>query len=154
MKKEQKDIQLIENITIKLIDHFTKKILDEETIHNTIVDDGVSRIARLANGLTSTAFTAIAIGTDNTAETTSDSTLGTEVARATATVSESPAGTAKWDYTFTFASGESYAITEAGLFDSAIASGSTMLNRVTFTAKNVDSNIDLVVSATVAFVGV
>lgn len=131
----------------KTVDVKTGKILQEETKENTIVNTGLERVAKLLNGVSSTYFRAIAVGTGTTGAASGDTALETEVTRATATLTYEASYKAKFKYTFSF--GGDYAITEAGLFDSATASGSVMLNRTTFTAKNVSSTIQLIVTATI-----
>ena len=78
--------------------------------------------------------------------------LETEVSRAQA---DNSGGSYEANYkcifekTFTFGSGESYSITEAGVFDGATETGSTMLDRFTFTSKSVDSDTDLYIKVTI-----
>jgi hypothetical protein len=131
----------------KTVDIKTGKILDTEVVHNTIVNTGLERVAKLLNGVSSTYFRAIAVGTGTTGATLTDSTLEIENQRAIATLSYEASYKAKFAYTFTF--GSNLAITEAGLFDSATVSGSTMLNRTTFAAKNVSTTISLIVTGTI-----
>jgi len=149
MKKFAGTFKIIENWEIKLIDRNTGKVLELEQICNTIVNNGLERVAKLLNGESSTYFRAIAIGTGSTGETVSDTILETEYTRALATLSYEASYKAKFEKTFEFGSGVSEAITEAGIFDSDTASGSTMLARTTFTAKNISNTIDLVVTATI-----
>lgn len=124
------------------------KVLDREVIKNLIVNSGKQAIAQ-GTGLT--AFSYIGIGTDNTGALATDTELGTQVARESCQ-SGSPAYEADYkatfEKTFTFGSGESYSIVEAGLFD-ASGSGGTMFDRLTFTAKSVDADTDLYVKITV-----
>ena len=122
------------------------KVLDREIVENTIVNTGKERVAKLLNDVSSTHFRAIGIGEGTTGALATDSALETERKRATASLSYEADYKAKFEHTFTFNSGESYAITEAGVFDSAVVSGSTMLNRATFSAKNVDVDVSLKVN--------
>jgi hypothetical protein len=131
----------------KTVDRLTGKILQEETKENLIVNTGLERVAKLLNGVSSTYFRAIAVGTDATGAGVGNTTLGAEVTRSAASLTYEASYKAKFEYTFTF--GGDYAITEAGLFDSATVSGSVMLNRTTFTAKNVSTTVDLIVTATI-----
>ena len=121
-------------------------ILQKEIVKNLIVNTGKTRISQLLNGVSSTYFRAIAIGTGTTGAVAGNSALETELTRSTATLSNGTY-TAVYEHTFTF--GSNYAITEAGIFDSATVSGSVMLNRTTFTAKNVSSTVKLIVTATI-----
>ena len=131
----------------KTVDNRTGKILQEETIHNTIVNNGLERLAKLLNGVSSTYIRAIAIGTGNTAATTSDTALETEDQRDTASLSYEADYKAKFTHTFEFLGATS--VTEAGLFDSATASGSVMFNRTVFAAKECSADVDLIVTATI-----
>jgi len=127
------------------------KIIDSEHIKNLVVNTGKERVAKLIGGISSTTFDSIGIGTGTTAPSASDTSLETEAKRL-ACDSGSPAYEADYkvtfEKTFTFGSAESYAITEAGVFD-GVGSGATMLDRLTFTAKNVDSDTDLYVKITI-----
>jgi len=139
--------QLKENWKIQTVDKLTGKILQEEEKCNLIVNDGLERVAKLLNGVNSTYFRAIAIGTGTTGATNSDTELETEYTRALATLSYEADYKAKFTKTFEFGSGVEEDITEAGIFDSDTASGSTMLARTTFTAKSVSIDVDLIVTA-------
>jgi hypothetical protein len=143
--KEQFKLKGVWNF--KTVDRATGKILQEETKENTIVNTGLERVAKLLNGVSSTYFRAIAVGTGITGAASGDTELGTEVTRAEAVLTYEASYKAKFVYTFTF--GGDYAITEAGLFDSATASGSVMLNRTTFAAKNVSTTVDLIATVTI-----
>lgn len=142
--------QLIENWKFTLKDAITGEILSEETICNTVVNNGLERVAKLINGVSSTYYRAIAVGTDNTAVTNGDTALGTEVARELATLTYESDYKAKFAKTFSFSSGESYNIWEAGIFDSDTQTGSIMLARTVLgAAKAVNVNIQLIVEATI-----
>jgi len=151
MSKIKNDLQLKYNITLEVRDVDTNEILQVEKLHNIVVNTGKSRIANLINGGSSSAFQHIAIGEDATAEVVGDTTLGNESLRELATVSEPVSGTARWVKLFTFASGEIFSLREIGVFDSATVSGSTMMNRATFSqidvdpSKTLNATIDLVV---------
>jgi len=119
----------------------TGEILDRDVGHNIITDVGKQEVAKFINGISANIFNYIAIGTGLTGETILDTTLDTEVKRGLATLSYEASNKAKFIYTFTFGSGEIFAITEVGIFN--VPSSGTMLNRFTTTAKNVDENTDL-----------
>ena len=123
------------------------KVLDEEIIENTIVADGKERVAKLLNGIETTSFKYLAIGTGTTSPTTSDTSLESEDQRALASTSYESAGKSVLEKTFSFTSSKT--ITEAGSFDSGTVSGSTMLNRATFTGKAVDATTSLYVKCTI-----
>ena len=150
MKEEMNSkpqFKITDNVVIKRIDNISGEVLEEETYHNLITDAGLGRVADLIADLNDAGFTYIAIGEDNTAPANGDTALGTEQKREAATVSKPTAVQVKYENLFTFASGESFNITEAGLFDQN--SGGTMLNRLTFPAKAVDFNTDLSVTITI-----
>ena len=140
-------LTLLENWKLETVNKETGEILSCEEFCNSIVNTGKERVAKLINGVSSTYFRAIAVGTGTNAVTSGDTALQTENQRALATLSYEASYKAKFVYTFSF--GSAYAITEAGLFDSATVSGSVMLNRTTFTAKNVSALIQLVATVTI-----
>lgn len=129
------------NIELIASDHNTGEILDKSEIHNAIVDDGLEHIAKLINGVSAVPFVSIAIGTDDTAVQVTDSALGAEVAKETATATYEASNKAKWSYKFVFGSGEDYTITEVGVF-----AGTVMLNRALDAGKVVDADTDLTVN--------
>jgi len=125
------------------------KVIDKEHVKNLIVNAGKERVAKLLNGESSTEFGYLAIGTGTTSPTAGDTALETEVARASATKGYEANYKATWEKTFSFGSGEEYDITEAGVSDSATESGATLLDRLTFSAKSVDSETELYVKITI-----
>lgn len=142
--------KLLENWKIETVDKNTGKILQSEEYCNTIVNAGLERMAKLCMGNSSTYFRALAVGTGAVAVDNADIDLGTEVVRSvSATLEYEASYKAKFSYTFEFDG--SYSITEAGIFDSEIISGSTMLARTVFAAKSVTTEIDLIVTATITF---
>jgi hypothetical protein len=145
--KKAGTFQFIENWKFETVEKATGKILSTEEYCNLIVNTGLTRAALLLNGNSAVYFRALAVGTgtSNPADVT-QTALATEVYRSAATLTNGTY-TAVFEHTFTF--GEDNAITEAGIFDSATVSGSTMLARTVFTAKNVSTVIDLVVTATI-----
>ena len=149
MNKVAGTFKIIENWKFERVNHDTQEVIDTQEFCNTIVNDGLERVARLINGNSSTYFRALAIGTGATAVTNTDVALQTEVARASATLTYEASYKAKFAHTFVFASGVTHTITEAGIFDSAIVSGSKMLARTTFAGKEVSIDVDLIVTATI-----
>jgi hypothetical protein len=114
---------------------------------NTIVTAGKNLVATLVSG-SGTAFSHMAIGTDNTAVVVGDTTLGSETGRVTLTsknvtnnaiayVGDFPAGTGTGT------------IVEAGIFNAS--SGGTMLNRATFSAITKSASDALKITWTVTF---
>lgn len=151
MKKDTNLFKLDYNVVLRTICNSTGEILEEEKIHNTVVNNGLNLVRDFLGDVSVNAPKYIAIGTDDTAVTNSDSALGTEVERELATIDTVTDYQVEFSKTFTFGSGVSYAIEEVGLFDSATASGSTMFNRaLAGTTKNVDSDTDLEVTITIS----
>ena len=141
--------KFLENWKIEEVDAYTGEVLSTEEICNTIVNSGLERVAKMINNVDGTYFRALAIGTGTTGAANDDTELETEYTRETATLSYEASYKSKFTKTFTFASGTSENITEAGIFDSATASGSTMLARTTFSAKAVTAEVSLIVTATI-----
>ena len=127
-------------------------VIEHEELKNLIVTTGKSRVRDLIGegiGTGLTGFNSLAIGTGTDAVIVGDTTLQTEVGRALASVSAESTDSVIFEKTFTFATAEEYAITEAGIFDSDVETGSTMLDRLVFSAKNVDVDTDLYVKITI-----
>lgn len=148
MNERAGTLKLIENIKISRIEKLTGRIIDTEEKTNLITNAGKVLVAKLLGNVDSVAYyRAIAIGTGTTAAAAGDTTLETENSRSAVTATYEANYKCVFDHTFTF--GSAYAITEAGVFDSATASGSTILNRSVFSAKNVSDVIDLRVTITI-----
>lgn len=145
MKNRAGTFKILENWKFERVEKSTGRIIDSQEFCNAIVNTGLERVAKLLNGESSTYFRALAIGDGTTAVTNSDTTLESEVDRAEATLSYEADYKAKFVKTFTFAS--NHAITEAGIFDSDVVSGSSMLSRTVFSANNVSTEVDLIVTA-------
>jgi hypothetical protein len=144
--KKAGTFQFIENWKIDRVNKETGEILDSQEFCNLIVNAGLTRAALLLNGNSSTYFRALAVGTGVTGAANGDTALETEVTRSAATLTN---GTYTTIFAKTFTFGGDYAITEAGIFDSATVSGSTMLARTVFAAKNVSTTVSLIVTATI-----
>jgi len=145
--KKAGTFQFKENWKLETVDKATGKVLQSEEKCNVIVNAGLGRMARLLNGVSSTYYRALAVGTGTSNPTdVTQTALATEVYRSAATLTNGTY-TAVFEHTFTF--GEDNAITEAGIFDSATVSGSTMLARTVFAAKNVSTTVSLIVTATI-----
>ncbi len=124
-------------------------ILDQEIVDNLIVTSGLERVAKLIGGVSTDFFTHIAIGTGTTAATTSDSALETEYTREAATIAYEASYKIKFEKTFSVASGVSEIITEAGLTDDAVVSGSILLDRFVFSPKTLDGDNPLFIRITI-----
>lgn len=137
------------NAIIQTINRETGEVVKETRTHNKIVNTGLDRVADLIADVSNVGFQYMAIGTDNTAVTATDTALGTEVTRENVTPTDEGTGIIEYDNTFNFSSGESYTITEYGLFDSLTPSGSTMFNRLTDSGHAVDVDNSLRVKITI-----
>jgi len=108
-----------------------KKVL-ERTYKNIIVNAGIAKIAGLIGNIVSGGWTYVAIGTGTTSESASDTALGNEYARVSASVTRKTTNvtndTVEYDAVFNITS--SVTISEAGIFDAG--SGGTLLARRTF----------------------
>lgn len=148
----ERKVVVKENVVFEARDKYTGELLSRQEVSNLVVSSGLERIARLSIGEAVDPFSAIAIGTGNTGAIAGDTALETEVARATATVTYEGAGETKYVHLFSFGSGESYSIAEAGIFDTDTPESGTMLNRVLAVSPiAVDSEIDLTVTITVTY---
>lgn len=146
---KKKGFVLKYNAIIERINNNTGEVIDREKIHNLVVDDGLQRVAELLGGIIATAFSTIAIGEGAVAPANGDTELGNESERETATVTYPTSTQVRFAKVFTFGSGVTYSITEAGIFDSLTPSGSTIFNRLTFSTKSVDADTDLSITITI-----
>ncbi len=139
------------DVIIERRDSATGKVLDREELKNLIVNVGKEKVAKLIGNTESglNAFGYIAIGEGTTTPTVTDTVLETERVRNYADGGGSYEANYKciFEKTFTFGSGVSYSITEAGVFNDATVGD--MLDRFTFTVKAVDSDTDLYVKVTI-----
>jgi hypothetical protein len=110
---------------------------------NLIVNSGVEQLAKLINGESTVSFNYMGIGTSATAPSSTQTSLGSQVAivkttnsLATTRVSND---TCLFQATFSFST--SYALTEIGLFTSSTSG--IMLNRTLIGTVNVSSGIDV-----------
>ena len=137
-KKRNDTIKLVGEVTIEVRDK-NGKLKFKRTFKNVITNVGKAQVAGLINGVVTTPFKYIAIGTgdpDNpgtcSSESASDTSLQNEVARTQATVSRTTTNvtndTAQLQATFT--AGATWKVCESGVFDAS--SGGNMLARKTF----------------------
>lgn len=149
MKKIKKEAKtgIAYNAVIESIDKHTGKVIKRVVVHNTIVNNGLERIAKLLGKLSSTGFDYLAIGTDATVVQGTDTVLGVEVIREQATVSYEVGYKCKFVKIFSVGSGISHAVKEVGIFDQAVVSGSTMWARLNCD-NTLDADTDLSVTIT------
>lgn len=127
-------------------------VITRESKKNLIVTTGKNRVADLI-GIVSTGvqgFSHLAIGESITGDSVvaGDTELQSEVKRVAPTISLNT-NQVIFEHTFSFDTGETFGIKEAGIFDGATPTGSTMLNRVIFSEKNVDVDTDLYIKFTI-----
>ena len=137
-------------VTTRVLDHETGKVLQEEVVHNTVLKTGKAAFVRLlGQGLTETKFTALAIGTDNTAPADTQTALIAEIstgggARGAATVSQETTtftnDTLRFLKTWNFSSG--FTINEVGILNNA-TSGGIMAGRALIGPVTVSNGNDL-----------
>jgi len=122
------------------------KLINKIVANNLLTDVGLAQMAGLINGVVTTPFTYVAVGTGTTAPSATDTALVSEVMRVSATVSRTTTSvsndTATWSATFNFTA--SYALSEAGIFDAS--TGGNMLSRVTYPTLNVVSGDSLIIN--------
>lgn len=122
---------------ISTFDVKTGRIKEKEVKENMIVNTGLERLAKLLNGISTVYFDYIAIGSGNTDPAETDTALESELSRLQADTSYESDYKSVLEKTFLFTSAQ--VIREAGCF----SSDDIMLNRVTFSDKNVDENTGL-----------
>jgi hypothetical protein len=145
-------IKLVGEVEILVLDRFGK-LKRRLVIKNLITNVGYAQVAGLINGVVTTPFKYVAVGTGSstspgtcTAPSATDTALGYEVARVLATTGRTTTSvtndTATWSATFNFTA--SYSLCEAGIFDAS--TGGNMLSRVTYTVINVAPGDSLVIN--------
>ncbi len=146
-KLDKNVLKLGYNIVLKRINAKTGEVIDEETIHNQVVNVGLNMVRDFLGDSAGSAPKYMAVGEGDTGETANDTALESEVTRELADIDIGTNYICTFSKTFTF--GGSYAITELGMFDSGTASGSSMFNRATFAAKNVTTEINLLATVNI-----
>jgi len=111
----------------------------------TLVNKGLEMKAKLLNGVASTPFTYIALGSGTTAEANDQTALANEIstnggARAAATCEYEADYKAKWTKTFNFTG--SLSINEVGIFDAA-ADGNMLMRHKFSATKSVEDGDSL-----------
>jgi hypothetical protein len=143
-------VQLKGHWKIDLVEEISGKLLQSYEFDNVICNNGKERMSKMLNGVSSTYYRAIAVGTDATVASAAQTALLAEVARSTSAVLSYEADyKAKLYYEFSF--GSNYTLAEAGVFDSETVSGSTILNRVVLSPTlAVSSSVKAQITATIS----
>jgi hypothetical protein len=128
------------------------KVKDKLESHNVIVDGGKSFLVDFLGSAAAAASTFtmqyVAVGSDSTAEGSSDTALGVEIGRHTGTVSALASHI--YQITASFATGSAVgAVAEYGLFSSNTAD--VMMGRMTSSVVNVGANDTLEVKYQITF---
>lgn len=122
------------------------KVKTDETFKNLVVNVGKDFVASRMVAATATVMSDMAIGSGTTAAAAGDTTLQSELGRVT--LASASATGAVVTYTASFPAGTATgAITEAGIFNAAVAG--TMLCRTVFSVVNKGANDSMSVTWTV-----
>ena len=134
---------------IKLKDKMIAEVYDKDGNlkqrvegEDLVVNVGKAQVAGLINGVVTSAFKYIAIGTGTTSPSATNTSLGNEIKRKSASTSRVTTSvtndTAKLEATFSSSDGLSgtSAVAESGVFDAS--SGGNMLCRQTFSTLNIN----------------
>jgi len=117
-----------------------------QEIPNVVVSDGKDYVASRMKDATATAMSHMAIGTDSTAASSSDTQLGGETGRVSLT--STTVTNNEVEYVATFGAGTGTgAITEAGILNAA--SGGTLLCRTVFSVVNKGASDSMTITWTV-----
>ena len=117
-----------------------------QEIPNVVVSDGKDYVASRMKDATATAMSHMAIGTDSTAASSSDTQLGVETGRVSLT--STTVTNNEVEYVATFGAGTGTgAITEAGILNAA--SGGTLLCRTVFSVVNKGASDSMTITWTV-----
>lgn len=145
----QSSFQMVGNLTITKTTEDGEQIVIE--VPNLVVATGKTNIAARMAGNSVAVMSHMAVGTGNTAVTTSDTTLGVEIARqALGTAGGTPSSnTVTYSATLSAGTGTG-TLTEAGIFNSV--SGGTMLCRTVFDPVSKAAGDTLAISWTVSIV--
>lgn len=132
-------------LTLTLVDS-EGKVKDFRELKNLIVQVGKNFVASALINSSTSPFTYMAVGTNGTAATTADTTLGTELARQV--FSSSSVSTNVVTLSTTYAAGTATGtLQEAGIFNAS--SGGTMLSHVVFSAVSKGASDSLVITWTI-----
>jgi len=115
----------------------------------TFVDSGIEYVAKLVNGVSTSPFTYMAIGSGTTEELVDQTSLATELvdsglSRVVSTVAYEAPGKATWYAEFDCVA-DGKVVNEVGIFDNATA-GNMLMRHKYISAKNLDNGDRLIVS--------
>lgn len=122
------------------------QVIDERHIPNLVVSTGNNFIASRMKDATATVMSHMAVGTNSTSPSASDTALGTESARVALTSTTVTTNSVAYVATFPAGTGTA-ALVEAGLFNAS--SAGTMLARTTYSVINKGAADTLTVTWTI-----
>lgn len=137
--------QIVGDLRIKLRNTLTGEITVDRLEKNLVVNVGKSFIASRMAGNASAVMGWMAVGTNNTAPSATDTTLNTEIARVATTVSGGTPSGNTVQYVGVYPAGVATgALTEAGIFNAS--SAGTMLSRTTYPVINKGASDEMTIT--------
>ena len=137
--------QIVGDLRIKLRNILTGEITVDRLEKNLVVTVGKSFIASRMAGNASAVMGWMAVGTNNTAPSATDTTLNTELARVATTVSGGTPSGNTVQYIGVYPAGVATgALTEAGIFNAS--SAGTMLSRTTYPVINKGASDEMTIT--------
>lgn len=137
--------QTVGDLRIKLRNIHTGEITVDRLEKNLVVNVGKSFIASRMAGNSSAVMGWMAVGTNNTAPSATDTTLNTELARVATTVSGGTPSGNTVQYVGVYPAGVATgALTEAGIFNAS--SAGTMLSRTTYSVINKGASDEMTIT--------
>jgi len=143
IKKDSSKVTGSVNVVVRGEDGAVKQ---EFTVPNLVVDSGLNFIASRMEGTSDAVMSHMAVGTDNTAAASGDTTLGTEAARVALTSGVASSNAMTYIATFPAGTGTG-ALTEAGVFNDPTSGD--MLCRTVFAVINKGASDSMTVTWTV-----
>lgn len=137
--------QIVGDLRIKLRNTLTGEITVDRLEKNLVVNVGKSFIASRMAGNASAVMGWMAVGTNNTAPSATDTTLNTELVRVATTVSGGTPSGNTVQYVGVYPAGVATgALTEAGIFNAS--SAGTMLSRTTYSVINKGASDEMTIT--------
>jgi len=143
IKKDSSKVTGSVNVVVRGEDGAVKQ---EFTVPNLVVDSGLNFIASRMEGTSDAVMSHMAVGTNNTAAASGDTTLGTEAARVALTSGVASSNAMTYIATFPAGTGTG-ALTEAGVFNDPTSGD--MLCRTVFAVINKGASDSMTVTWTV-----